>query len=87
MDIVEVRVKGHIEPSWTEWLGEMSITHTDSGDTVLTCSSLDQSALYGIINRLSGLGLKLMSVTVTPSDVPLSNPEHRGTDPRIQEGE
>ena len=87
MEIVEVRVKGIIEPSWTEWLGEMSMTHTDSGDTVLTCSSLDQSALYGIINRLSGLGLKLVSVTVTPSDMPSSDAEHPRTGPRIQEGE
>ena len=67
MQEVEVRVKGEIDPAWSNWLGTLSVAHTAAGETVLTGPVRDQSALYGLIERLSSLGLQLMSVTVKAS--------------------
>ena len=62
MQQVEIRVKGQIDERWSEWLEGLDITHTGEGETVLTGSVIDQSALYGVIARLRDLGLPLLSV-------------------------
>ena len=62
MQQVEIRVKGQIDERWSEWLEGLTITHTTEGETVLTGSVLDQSALYGLLARLRDLGLPLLSV-------------------------
>jgi hypothetical protein len=41
---------------------------TKSGDTVITGEVIDQSHLYGILSRINGLGLKLVSVQTLPED-------------------
>ncbi len=64
MQEVEIRVRGQIDPSWSKWLEALSISHTAIGETALTGTVRDQSALYGLIERLSGLGLELVSVSV-----------------------
>jgi hypothetical protein len=65
MQQVEIRVKGQIDERWSEWLEGLTIIHTSEGETVLTGSVLDQSALYGLIARLRDLGLALLSVNPT----------------------
>ena len=39
---------------------------TRNGDTVLTGRIIDQPQLYGILERINGLGLELMSVQALP---------------------
>jgi len=38
------------------------------GDTVLTGRIIDQPQLYGILERINGLGLELLSVEALPDD-------------------
>jgi hypothetical protein len=59
---VEIRVKGRIDERWSEWLDDLTITHTDQDETVLTGSIVDQAALYGLIAKLRDLGLPLLAV-------------------------
>jgi outer membrane PBP1 activator LpoA protein len=42
---------------------------TKGGDTVLTGEIVDQPHLYGILDRINGLGLELLSVQALPEDV------------------
>ena len=42
---------------------------TKDGDTVLTGEIIDQPHLHGILARINGLGLRLMSVEALPEDV------------------
>ena len=42
---------------------------TKNGDTILTGEIIDQPHLYGILDRINGLGLKLLSVQALPEDV------------------
>jgi hypothetical protein len=57
---------------------------TNSGLTVLTGKIIDQPHLYGILDRLSGMGLELLSVQCLPegtrdeagSSPPVTRPGH-----------
>ena len=48
-----------------------------NGDTVLTGRIIDQPQLYGILERINGLGLELLSVQALPNDADLSTTENR----------
>jgi hypothetical protein len=75
MQQMEIRIKGQIDKSWSDWLGDLSVTHLDNGETVLAGPVRDQAALYGLLNRLSSLGLQLHSVTSTESRLETLSPE------------
>jgi hypothetical protein len=64
MQQVEIRIKGHIDRTWSDWLGNLDIDHTADGETLLTGAIRDQAALRGLICQLADLGLSLMSVAV-----------------------
>ena len=60
--LYEIRVSGHLDANWSEWLDGMAIQHEANGETLLTGSLRDQSALHGVLNCLRDLGVQLMSV-------------------------
>jgi hypothetical protein len=60
---VEIQVKGHIDENWAEYLGGLTLTHTEENSTLLTGTLPDQAALYGLISQLRNLGLSLVCVT------------------------
>ena len=61
----QIKVPGHLDKSWSEWIGRMTITveYEEDGPpiTILT-GSLDQAALQGLLRRIYSLGLPLISV-------------------------
>lgn len=59
---VEIRVEGHLDLTWTEWLDGFTLTHTGQGETILLGEVQDQAALYGLIAKLRDLGVKLISI-------------------------
>ncbi len=62
MQQVEIRVKGHLDKQWAEWLDGFTITHTEHNETILSGSIPDQSALYGLMGKLRDLGVVLLAV-------------------------
>jgi hypothetical protein len=58
----EIRVKGHLDKSWADWLNGLTIRHEDTGETLLTGALPDQAALHGVLARLRDLGIQLISV-------------------------
>ena len=62
MEQVELRLKGHVDTGWSDWLGGLAFNHTAEGETVLIGTVCDQSALLGILNRLPDMGIQLISV-------------------------
>jgi hypothetical protein len=60
----EIRIKGHLDRSWTDWFDGLAISHEDNGETLLAGSLADQSALHGLLNRVSNLGIMLISVNL-----------------------
>jgi hypothetical protein len=58
----EIRVMGHLDSRWSDWLGSMRVQTLDNGEMVLTGSLEDQAALMGVIDKLHRLNLRLVSI-------------------------
>jgi hypothetical protein len=61
----EICVKGHLDESWSDWLEGMQVQLKDNGEMTLSGYIIDQAALVGILNKLHGLNLTLLSVIET----------------------
>ena len=62
VDTYRIRVKGHLDDRWSDWLGGMTIHLQEDGTSVLVGPVVDQAALHGVIIRIRDLGLPLLSV-------------------------
>jgi hypothetical protein len=76
-DAYQIRVDGHLDDCWSDWLEGLAIERQADGATTLTGPIVDQSALYGVIARIRDLGLPLLSITriVPNDDAPNQNDE------------
>ena len=76
-DHYHIRVKGYLDPLWSEWLDELTVVHEADGDTALDGPLADQAALFGVLIKIHDLGLSLMEVSVqgagTAPDQPASD--------------
>jgi hypothetical protein len=75
-----IRIRGHLDPAWTEWFAELAVTQMDDGTTELVGQFCDQSALYGLLARLRDLGATLLVVAQLPASgaepvIPGASPE------------
>lgn len=69
--IYKIRIKGHLDPQWTDWFEGLTITLEENGETLLTGLVVDQAALHGLLKRIRDLGMPLVSVC------PVSSQENR----------
>ncbi len=58
----EIRVKGHLDGKWSDWLEGLEVELLDNGEMILSGTLVDQAALMGVLNKLNGLNLTLLSV-------------------------
>lgn len=72
---VEVRIKGNLKQDWSDWFETLMISHQSDGETLLSGELPDQSALLGVLNRVHGLNLKLLSVSQSDNLTPRSESE------------
>jgi hypothetical protein len=61
-EFYEIRVKGHLAPSWSDTFDGMQISSTPDGKTTLSGVVIDQAALHGLLARIRDLNLVLISV-------------------------
>ena len=61
MQAVEIRVKGKIDPAWSDWFEGLEICHQPQ-ETILRGHLPDFSALYGVLANLSRLSIPLISL-------------------------
>ena len=66
--VYQIRIKGLLDPQWTDWFGGMTVTATDDGDTILTGPVKDQAALHGLLKKVRDLGMPLISVAPVEPD-------------------
>jgi hypothetical protein len=58
----EIHVKGQLDESWSEWLEGLEVKLLDNGEMILFGHIGDQAALMGVLNKLYGLNLTLLSL-------------------------
>lgn len=62
IDIYRIRVDGHLDDRWSDWLAGLAIERQDDGTTLLVGPIVDQAALHGVIARIRDLALPLLAV-------------------------
>lgn len=60
--IYHIRVKGVLEPQWSDWFDGFTISSPQAGQTLLSGTVVDQAALFGILAKINNLGLPLLCV-------------------------
>ena len=66
-----IRVEGHLSPGWSEWFAGMTLTHTDTGDTLLSGPVVDQAALHGLLAKIRDLNLTLVALEQVDAAQPI----------------
>jgi hypothetical protein len=64
----EIRIKGHLDDRWSDWFEGLAITLEEDGNTLLTGTVGDQSALHGLLKKVRDLGMPLVSVSPLEPD-------------------
>jgi hypothetical protein len=59
----EIKIRGHLDGSWSDWFASLELTHLEGNETLLTGVLPDQAALHGLLERIRDLNLTLISVT------------------------
>ncbi len=58
----EIHVKGHLSSEWADWLENMQMCCLENGEMILSGFLADQASLMGILIKLNGLNLAILSV-------------------------
>ncbi len=61
----ELAVQGRLDENWSDWLAGLEMDYENRAGqsvTVLRGTVVDQSALFGLLNRIRDLGLALLLV-------------------------
>ncbi len=58
----EICIKEPLDPSWSEWLDEFTITQMENRCTRIVGCVKDQTALYGLLDKIRDLNLTLIWV-------------------------
>jgi hypothetical protein len=57
-----IRVKGNLDLKWSDWFDGFTITHEGDDGTLLIGPVADQTALYGLLQKIRDLALPLLTV-------------------------
>ena len=61
-EFYQIKIEGHVGLDWSAEFDEVSIQHTQDGQTILIGALPDQTALHGVLMRIRDLGLPLVEV-------------------------
>ena len=64
-----IRVKGHLDLSWSDWLDGLKIFYESDGISDIVGTITDQAKLISILTKIHNLNLEIISV----------NPDNAGT--------
>jgi hypothetical protein len=58
----EIRLRGHLDPSWSAWFDDLTVRPAADGQTILCGVVVDQTALHGVLARIRDQALELLSL-------------------------
>jgi hypothetical protein len=61
-ELYEIRIRGHLNSSWSEYLEGLEMRWLANGEMILSGPIIDQAALMGILNKLNRLNLTILSI-------------------------
>ncbi len=61
--IYQIRVKGKLDPAWSDWFDGFTITPQDDDETLLKGPVADQAELHGLLAKIRDLCLPLLAVS------------------------
>jgi hypothetical protein len=65
----EIRIEGVLGERWTAWFDGLQVS-SEGTETVISGPLADQAALHGVLVKIGGLGMRLISVRrMSPGDV------------------
>jgi hypothetical protein len=67
-NIIQIRVKGHLDSQWSDWFDDLTVTLDEDGTTLLTGPVVDDAALYGLLKKMRDSGMGLLSVNRIEAD-------------------
>lgn len=59
--IIKIKIKGHLDSSWKDWFDGLDII-TEENHTILLGNARDEAFIYGVLNKIRDLNMKLISV-------------------------
>jgi hypothetical protein len=65
MTTYAIRIDGHLDDHWSDWLGGLTITRNSDGTTTLTGPLADQAHLHGVLAGLRDIGATLLDLRAT----------------------
>jgi hypothetical protein len=69
--VYEIKIKGHLDCKWSEWLYDLCITHESDGSTTLSGPLPDQTVLHSVLARIRDMNLPLISVCPASAVTPI----------------
>ncbi len=77
----EIKIQGHLDTKWSEWLYGLTITHECDGATTLCGPLPDQMVLHSVLDRIRDMNLALISVNqITPDGQTINHVVKEGRD-------
>lgn len=73
----QIRIKGHLDPSWAGWFEGLGIVPEAEGTSKLSGTLRDQAALHGVLAKMRGLGLAVLTLEVSEAS-PSEESDGRG---------
>jgi len=79
MSNYQIRVKGQLDPRLSAWFGDLAITYTLDGDSLLTGKFIDQATLHSVLARCRDMGITLISINpIKPAPARLTKVDSEG---------
>ena len=57
-----IELQSTLNDDWSSWLGNLELSHTPGGQTILIGNVADQATLHGLLARIRDLGIPILLV-------------------------